>query len=64
MLGPAGVVQLWPAGQQLVIGEGLETTLAAATRLDYRGEPLAASLGGALGRRAWRDFPSSTASSG
>jgi hypothetical protein len=30
MLGPAGVVQLWPAGQQLVIGEGLETTLAAA----------------------------------
>ena len=40
MLGPAGVVQLWPAGKQLVIGEGLETTLAAATRLDYRGGPL------------------------
>ena len=40
MLGAAGVVQLWPAGKQLVIGEGLETTLAAATRLPYRGEPL------------------------
>ena len=35
-----------------MIGEGLETTLAAATRLPYRGEPLAARLGGALGRRA------------
>ena len=40
MLGPAGVVQLWPAGKQLVIGEGLETVLAAATRMPYRGEPL------------------------
>ena len=40
MLGPAGVVQLWPADKQLVIGEGLETVLAAATRLPYRGEPL------------------------
>jgi hypothetical protein len=40
MLGPAGVVQIWPAGSRLVIGEGLETTLAAATRLDRRGEPL------------------------
>ena len=44
MLGVAGVVQLWPADRQLVIGEGLETTLAAATRLDYRG---------ALLRPAW-----------
>ena len=40
MLGPAGVVQLWPAGETLVIGEGLETVLAAATRLDHDGEPL------------------------
>ena len=40
MLGPAGVVKLWPAGKQLVIGEGLETVLAAATRLPYRGAPL------------------------
>jgi CHC2 zinc finger/Toprim domain len=40
MLGPAGVVQLWPAGETLVVGEGLETVLSAATRLDYRGEPL------------------------
>ena len=37
---PRGVVKLWPAGKQLVIGEGLETMLAAATRLPYRGEPL------------------------
>ena len=40
MLGPAGVVMIWPASDQLVIGEGLETTLAAATRLPYRGGPL------------------------
>jgi len=40
MLGPSGVVQLWPAGNRLVIGEGLETTLAAATRLPYRDAPL------------------------
>ena len=40
MLGLAGVVQLWPADKQLVIGEGLETMLAAATRLPYRGAPL------------------------
>jgi Toprim domain len=36
MLGYAGVVKLWPAGSQLVIGEGLETVLAAATRIFYR----------------------------
>jgi len=40
MLGRAGVVKLWPAGERLVIAEGLETTLAAATRLPYRGAPL------------------------
>jgi hypothetical protein len=40
MFGPSGVVQLWPAGERLVIGEGLETVLAAATRLPYRGAPL------------------------
>jgi hypothetical protein len=40
MLGKAGVVKLWPAGKQLVLGEGLETVLAAATRLPYRDEPL------------------------
>ena len=54
MLGPAGVVQLWSADKQLVIGEGLETVLAAATRLPYRGEPLrpawAALSKGNLGR--------------
>lgn len=40
MFGFAGVVKLWPAGQRLVVAEGLETTLAAATRLPYRGAPL------------------------
>src|SRR5262245_55474894 len=37
MLGHAGVVKLWPLGLQLAVGEGLETTLAAATRVVYRG---------------------------
>jgi Toprim domain len=39
-LGRTGVVKLWPAGSQLVVGEGLETTLAAATRIPYHGAPL------------------------
>jgi hypothetical protein len=39
-LGQMGVVKLWPAGTQLVIGEGVETTLAAATRVPYGGAPL------------------------
>ena len=40
-LGRMGVVKLWPAnGGRLVIGEGIETTLAAATRMTYRGAPL------------------------
>jgi DNA polymerase len=33
MLGNAGVVKLWPASSSLVVGEGLETVLAAATRI-------------------------------
>jgi hypothetical protein len=40
MLGRGGVVKLWPAGPQLVIGEGIETTLAAATRISRWGAPL------------------------
>jgi DNA polymerase I-like protein with 3'-5' exonuclease and polymerase domains len=56
MLGFAGVVQLWPAGKQLVIGEGLETVLAAATRLDYRGEPLRPAWA-ALSDGAMERFP-------
>ena len=39
-LGRIGAIKLWPAGAQLVVGEGLETTLAAATRIPYRGAPL------------------------
>jgi DNA polymerase len=39
-LGRTGVVKLWPTNSTLVIGEGLETTLAAATRIPYRGAPL------------------------
>jgi hypothetical protein len=37
MLGHAGVIKLWSAGSSLAVGEGLETTLAAATRVLYRG---------------------------
>jgi DNA polymerase len=40
MLGHAGVVKLWPAGSLLVVGEGLETVLAAATRIPYEGTTL------------------------
>jgi DNA polymerase len=29
-------IKLWPAGEQLFLGEGIETTLAAATRLGMR----------------------------
>ena len=54
MLGCAGVVKLWPAGPILAVGEGLETVLAAATRILYRGAPLqpawAALSGGSLGK--------------
>jgi Toprim domain len=32
--------KLWPAETQLVVGEGLETTLAAATRIPYANESL------------------------
>jgi DNA polymerase len=35
MLGRAGALKLWPIGPQLVVGEGLETVLAAATRIPY-----------------------------
>jgi len=40
MLGRAGAVKLWPAEAQLVVGEGIETVLAAATRIRHRGTPL------------------------
>ncbi len=33
-------IKLWPAGPTLAIGEGIETTLAAATRCSFRGAPL------------------------
>jgi len=41
-LGRMGVVKVWAANgsDQLVVGEGIETTLAAATRMSYRGAPL------------------------
>lgn len=35
------VIRLWPqADKTMVVGEGVETTLAAATRITYRGKPL------------------------
>ena len=37
MLGRAGTVKLWPAASSLVIGEGIETVLAAATRIPTAG---------------------------
>jgi DNA polymerase len=40
MLGRIGMVKLWPASTDLVIGEGLETVLAAATRIPHNGQPL------------------------
>jgi hypothetical protein len=40
MLGHIGVVKFWPAGEQLVVGEGLETTLAGATRIQHNGSLL------------------------
>ena len=40
MLGYSGAVKLWPAGSRLVVGEGIETVLAAATRIFYRSAPL------------------------
>jgi DNA polymerase len=55
-LGRMGVVKLWPMNGdgQLVIGEGIETVLAAATRISYRGAPLtpawSAVAKGGLGR--------------
>jgi DNA polymerase len=41
-LGRMGVVKLWPqnGSDLLVVGEGIETVLAAATRIPYRGTPL------------------------
>jgi hypothetical protein len=54
-LGRMGTVKIWPNGnEQLVVGEGIETTLAAATRISYRGAPLtpawSAVAKGGLGR--------------
>jgi hypothetical protein len=40
MLGGWGAVKLWPANGQLIVGEGIETVLAAATRIPYHGAPL------------------------
>jgi Toprim domain len=40
MLGRCGAVKFWPAASSLVIGEGIETVLAAATRIPYRGASL------------------------
>lgn len=53
-LGRMGIVKLWPAGDQLVLGEGIETVLAAATRIPYHGAALtpawSAVARGGLGR--------------
>jgi hypothetical protein len=36
----ARAIKLWPAQTRLFLGEGIETTLAAATRLTYRDAPM------------------------
>jgi hypothetical protein len=51
LLGTGGIVKLWPLGPRLVVGEGVETTLAAATRITHRGAPL---------RPAWAAVSTST----
>jgi hypothetical protein len=47
-------IKLWPATDRLFLGEGVETVLAAATRLLYRGAPMhpawAAGSGGNIGK--------------
>jgi DNA polymerase len=53
MLGRGGVVKLYPATDRLVVGEGIETTLAASTRISRWGGLLqpawSAVASGALG---------------
>jgi hypothetical protein len=40
-LGAMGTVRLWPVvNGRLVVGEGIETVLAASTRIPHRGQPL------------------------
>jgi len=56
MLGRRGAVKLWPAESQLVIGEGLETVLAAATRVPYQDAPLQPAWA-ALSSDALGQFP-------
>jgi Toprim domain len=56
MLGHAGVVKIWPAGLTLVVGEGLETTLAAATRITHE-DALLSPAWAALSSRKLRDLP-------
>lgn len=40
MLGKTGAVKLWPAGPQLVVGEGIETVLAGALHFTHDSAPL------------------------
>jgi len=56
MLGRRGAVKLWPPGSQLVVGEGIETVLAAATRIPYCDAPLQPAWA-ALSSDALGQFP-------
>jgi hypothetical protein len=42
VLGRLGAAKIWPVNGcgRLIVGEGVETVLAAATRIPYKGEPL------------------------
>ena len=54
MLGNSGVVKLWPAGTQLVVGEGPRDRARCRHANSLRRQAVAAGLGGALGRHAGR----------
>jgi hypothetical protein len=57
-LGRMGVVKLWPVngGRQLVVGEGIETVLAAATRIPFEGAPLTPAWS-AVNSNGLKSFP-------
>jgi len=56
MFGKAGVVKLWAPDTRLVIGEGLESVLSAATRMTYRGQWLTPAWA-ALSSHMLRELP-------
>src|SRR5262249_16989884 len=56
MLGRSGIVKLWPAGIQLVVGEGIEPVPAAPARFPYGARP-PRPAGSALSSDGLGQFP-------